>query len=67
VPAKLGGSGRIVKGVAACGKDLTESVNSMAGNLTAQFRTIAEVTRLYREHPRTQDYASDVRGEIPGN
>ncbi|TMQ69457.1 MAG: hybrid sensor histidine kinase/response regulator, partial [Candidatus Eisenbacteria bacterium] len=40
---KLGGQAR-VKGVAGIWKDLTESVNSMAGNLTAQVRNIAQVT-----------------------
>ncbi len=40
---KLGGQAR-VKGVAGTWKDLTDSVNSMAGNLTAQVRNIAEVT-----------------------
>ena len=40
---KLGGQA-VVKGVAGVWKDLTDSVNSMAGNLTAQVRNIAEVT-----------------------
>ena len=40
---KLGGQAD-VKGVAGTWKDLTDSVNSMAGNLTAQVRNIAEVT-----------------------
>ncbi len=40
---KLGGQAR-VKGVAGTWKDLTDSVNSMAGNLTGQVRNIAEVT-----------------------
>jgi methyl-accepting chemotaxis protein len=40
---KLGGQAR-VKGVAGTWKDLTDNVNSMAGNLTAQVRNIAEVT-----------------------
>jgi HAMP domain-containing protein len=40
---KLGGQAR-VKGVAGVWKDLTDSVNQMAGNLTAQVRNIAEVT-----------------------
>src|SRR5262249_53524789 len=40
---KLGGQAD-VKGVAGTWRDLTESVNSMAGNLTAQVRNIAEVT-----------------------
>ena len=40
---KLGGQAK-VKGVAGTWKDLTDSVNSMAGNLTGQVRNIAEVT-----------------------
>src|SRR5204862_428137 len=40
---KLGGQAQ-VKGVAGTWKDLTDSVNSMAGNLTAQVRNIANVT-----------------------
>src|SRR5439155_9457132 len=40
---KLGGQAD-VRGVAGTWKDLTDSVNSMAGNLTAQVRNIAEVT-----------------------
>jgi hypothetical protein len=40
---KLGGQAK-VKGVAGVWKDLTDSVNQMAGNLTAQVRNIAEVT-----------------------
>src|SRR6185503_14777460 len=40
---KLGGQAE-VKGVAGTWKDLTDSVNSMAGNLTSQVRNIAEVT-----------------------
>src|SRR5437016_4393159 len=40
---KLGGQAE-VRGVAGTWKDLTDSVNSMAGNLTAQVRNIAQVT-----------------------
>src|SRR5262249_36159362 len=40
---KLGGQAKL-KGVAGTWKDLTDSVNSMAGNLTGQVRNIAEVT-----------------------
>jgi hypothetical protein len=40
---KLGGQAQ-VKGVSGVWKDLTDSVNQMAGNLTAQVRNIAEVT-----------------------
>ena len=40
---KLGGQAR-VEGVSGTWKDLTDNVNSMAGNLTSQVRNIAEVT-----------------------
>src|SRR5207248_9640317 len=40
---RLGGQA-VVRGVAGVWKDLTDSVNSMAGNLTGQVRNIAEVT-----------------------
>jgi HAMP domain-containing protein len=42
----LGGQAR-VKGVSGTWRDLTDSVNSMAGNLTAQVRNIAEVTTAW--------------------
>ena len=44
---KLGGQAA-VPGVAGTWKDLTDSVNAMAGNLTAQVRNIAEVTTPWR-------------------
>src|SRR5438093_2163585 len=49
VAREVGSEGRLggqanVPGVAGAGKDLTDSVNSMAGNLSAQVRSIAEVT-----------------------
>ncbi len=60
---KLGGQAD-VKGVAGVWKDLTESVNSMAGNLTAQVRNIAEVTTAVAKGDLGRKITVDVRGEI---
>ncbi len=60
---KLGGQAN-VKGVAGTWKDLTESVNSMAGNLTAQVRNIAEVTTAVANGDLSKTITVDVRGEI---
>src|SRR5205085_6445207 len=60
---KLGGQGR-VPGVAGTWKDLTDSVNSMAGNLTAQVRNIAEVTTAVAMGDLSKKIAVDVKGEI---
>ncbi|XXY27243.1 HAMP domain-containing protein [Sorangium sp. So ce233] len=60
---KLGGQAE-VKGVAGTWKDLTDSVNSMAGNLTAQVRNIAAVTTAVANGDLTQKITVDVRGEI---
>jgi HAMP domain-containing protein/signal transduction histidine kinase/CheY-like chemotaxis protein len=60
---KLGGQAD-VKGVAGTWKDLTESVNSMAGNLTAQVRNIAEVTTAVANGDLSKKITVDVRGEI---
>src|SRR5262245_64983562 len=60
---KLGGEAR-VKGVAGTWKDLTDSVNSMAGNLTAQVRNIAEVTTAVARGDLSKKITVDVRGEI---
>ncbi|HZR04101.1 MAG TPA: HAMP domain-containing protein, partial [Burkholderiales bacterium] len=60
---KLGGQAR-VKGVAGTWKDLTDSVNSMAGNLTAQVRNIAEVTTAVANGDLSKKITVDVRGEI---
>ncbi|HEV2207727.1 MAG TPA: HAMP domain-containing protein [Verrucomicrobiae bacterium] len=60
---KLGGQAE-VKGVAGTWKDLTDSVNSMAGNLTAQVRNIAEVTTAVANGDLTKKITVDVRGEI---
>jgi len=60
---KLGGQAR-VKGVAGIWKDLTESVNSMAGNLTAQVRNIAEVTTAVANGDLSKKITVDVKGEV---
>ena len=60
---KLGGQAD-VKGVGGVWKDLTESVNSMAGNLTAQVRNIAEVTTAVANGDLSRKITVDVRGEI---
>ncbi|HET7600491.1 MAG TPA: HAMP domain-containing protein, partial [Gemmatimonadales bacterium] len=60
---KLGGQAR-VKGVAGTWKDLTDSVNSMAGNLTAQVRNIAQVTTAVANGDLSKKITVDVRGEI---
>src|ERR1700737_2787026 len=60
---KLGGQAE-VKGVGGVWKDLTESVNSMAGNLTAQVRNIAEVTTAIAKGDLSTKITVDVRGEI---
>jgi HAMP domain-containing protein/signal transduction histidine kinase/ActR/RegA family two-component response regulator len=60
---KLGGQAD-VKGVAGTWKDLTDSVNSMAGNLTAQVRNIADVTTAVATGDLSKKITVDVRGEI---
>src|SRR6201984_2090394 len=60
---KLGGQAQ-VKGVAGTWKDLTDSVNSMAGNLTAQGRNIAEVTTAVARGDLSREITVDVKGEI---
>jgi HAMP domain-containing protein/signal transduction histidine kinase/DNA-binding response OmpR family regulator len=60
---KLGGQAD-VKGVAGTWKDLTDSVNSMAGNLTAQVRNIADVTTAVAKGDLSKKITVDVRGEI---
>ncbi|HET6425417.1 MAG TPA: response regulator, partial [Planctomycetaceae bacterium] len=51
-------------GVAGTWKDLTDSVNSMASNLTAQVRNIAEVTTAVARGDLSRKIAVDVKGEI---
>ncbi|HTL20624.1 MAG TPA: HAMP domain-containing protein [Steroidobacteraceae bacterium] len=60
---KLGGQA-VVSGVAGTWKDLTDSVNSMASNLTAQVRNIAEVTIAVANGDLSRKITVDVRGEI---
>ena len=60
---KLGGQAD-VKGVAGVWKDLTESVNSMAGNLTNQVRNIAGVTTAMAKGDLSTKITVDARGEI---
>ncbi len=60
---KLGGQAQ-VPGVAGTWKDLTDNVNSMAGNLTAQVRNIAEVTTAIAGGDLSRKITVDVRGEI---
>ncbi|MBO9635066.1 MAG: HAMP domain-containing protein, partial [Chitinophagaceae bacterium] len=60
---KLGGQAQ-VKGVAGTWKDLTNSVNKMASNLTSQVRNIAEVTTAVAKGNLSRKITVDVRGEI---
>ncbi|MBC7849062.1 MAG: response regulator [Chitinophagaceae bacterium] len=60
---KLGGQAD-VPGVAGTWKDLTDSVNQMTGNLTAQVRNIAEVTKAVASGDLSKTVAIDVKGEI---
>ena len=60
---RLGGQAQ-VPGVAGTWKDLTDSVNSMAANLTAQVRNIAEVATAIADGDLSRKITVDVRGEI---
>jgi PAS domain S-box-containing protein len=60
---KLGGQAD-VPGVAGTWKDLTDSVNSMAGNLTGQVRNIAEVTTAVAQGDLSKKITVDVQGEL---
>ncbi len=60
---KLGGQAE-VQGVAGTWKDLTDSVNSMGSNLTAQVRNIAEVTTAVAAGDLSKKITVDVKGEI---
>src|ERR1700735_1002439 len=60
---KLGGQA-VVQGVGGVWKDLTDNVNSMAGNLTAQVRNIAEVTTAVANGDLSRKITVDVQGEI---
>ena len=60
---RLGGQANVL-GVAGTWKDLTDSVNSMAGNLTAQVRNIAEVSTAIANGDLSKKITVDVKGEI---
>ncbi|HEX7054044.1 MAG TPA: HAMP domain-containing protein, partial [Burkholderiales bacterium] len=69
VAREVGTEGRLggqadVQGVSGTWKDLTDSVNSMAGNLTAQVRNIAEVTTAVAAGDLSKKITVDVKGEI---
>ncbi|MFH7026085.1 MAG: HAMP domain-containing protein [Heteroscytonema crispum UTEX LB 1556] len=69
VAREVGSEGKLgvqadVQGVAGTWKDLTDSVNSMAGNLTGQVRNIAEVTTAVANGDLSKKVTVDVRGEI---
>ena len=69
VAREVGTEGRLggqadVQGVAGTWKDLTESVNVMAANLTAQVRSIAQVTTAVAKGDLSQKIRVDARGEI---
>src|SRR4029079_12538300 len=60
---KLGGQATVT-GVAGTWKDLTDSVNAMATNLTGQVRNIADVTNAVARGDLSRKITVDVRGEI---
>ena len=60
---KLGGQAQ-VRGVGGTWKDLTDSVNVMGANLTAQVRNIAEVTTAVARGDLSKKITVDVKGEI---
>ncbi|MQS16850.1 HAMP domain-containing protein [Streptomyces kaniharaensis] len=60
---RLGGQAR-VPGVAGTWRDLTDSVNSMAGNLTSQVRAIAQVATAVADGDLTQKISVTARGEV---
>ena len=69
VAREVGTEGRlgvqaVVPGVAGTWKDLTDSVNTMGGNLTAQVRNIAEVTTAVARGDLNRKITVDVKGEI---
>jgi signal transduction histidine kinase/HAMP domain-containing protein/CheY-like chemotaxis protein len=69
VAREVGGDGRLggqaqVPGVAGVWRDLTDSVNFMAGNLTSQVRSIAQVTTAVAKGDLSQKITVDARGEI---
>src|SRR2546422_2064919 len=60
---KLGGQAQ-VKGVSGTWKDLTDNVNTLAGNLTSQVRNIAEVTTAVANGDLSKKITVDVKGEV---
>src|SRR5437868_12734283 len=60
---KLGGQAQ-VKGVGGTWKDLTDSVNQMASNLTGQVRNIADVTTAVAKGDLSKKITVDVKAEI---
>src|SRR5207237_1035489 len=69
VAREVGTEGRLggqadVRGVAGTWKDLTDSVNSMAGNLTAQMRNVAEVTTAVANGDLSKKITLDVEVQI---
>ena len=60
---KLGGQAR-VEGVAGTWRDLTDSVNGMAGNLTIQLRDVSKVATAIASGDLTQQITVDAQGEI---
>ena len=60
---KLGGQAQ-VEGVSGTWRDLTENVNSMAGNLTDQVRNISQVATAVASGDLSQKITVDARGEI---
>ena len=63
IDGKLGGQAQ-VPAVAGSWKDLTDSVNAMAGNLTGQVRTIAQVTTSVARGDLSQRIAVEAKGEV---
>src|SRR5687768_672461 len=60
---RLGGQAN-VPGVAGTWKDLTDNVNTLAGNLTSQVRNIADVTTAVAKGDLTRKITVDVQGEV---
>ncbi len=63
IEGKLGGQAK-VPGVAGTWKDLTENVNQLAGNLTAQVRAIAEVSTAVTKGDLTRSITVEAEGEV---
>src|SRR5690606_2359086 len=60
---RLGGQAK-VKGVSGVWKELTDSVNELASNLTTQVRNISEVTIAVADGDLSRKITADVRGEM---